>query len=765
MKKEMRSVGVSYPRHDALEKAMGTALYTDDIFMPGMVYGMILRSPHANARVKSLDVSKASELDGVLGILTPQDVTQRLYNCSGNPPSALIVPDEKILTMHPKCLGDRVCAVVAVSPDICEKALCLISVEYEVLPALMSIEDALKPDAKLVQPDISESNIMKTLVFPQGDIEKGFAEADYVFEETFYAQPIQHVAMEPTGCICDYKINGKVTIFSPSQTPYQERRILAELLDMNESDIRIIKPAMGSGFGARQQLHNQHVALLLSKLVKRPVKLMNTREEDMYASVTRHETKCTIKLGVMKDGTITTAHIKNYLNGGPYITHTPTVSAAAGRKFQYRAPNYLYEGISVYTNSPTAGAMRGYGNIQVVAGREVLIERIAYELGLDPIKMRLQNHVGVGDQFPAAGYDILSCGILECVNKAEEIKKAIETLEPQINNSEISEAWGYAFCCHSSGPSNKDGMSSAVVMANDDGSVTLSIGSADIGQGSQTIMGQIAAEELAVDYSAVYVSAADTANNPYDTGTFASGQTYVCGNAVSLACADMRKKIISALGILFEINSEEIKYEDGCYHFTSSCGEQKKLTFRSAVSALAFGMTGQVLIGSATYKALASPPPFAVCYAKASYNKKYNTVTLKDVIEVADVGTAINPESVKGQIEGGVGMGVGYALMENMEYDRYAKKTPSSDLLHYKVPLTVDMPRIHAAIAENSYEPTGPLGAKSVGELAQVPVAPAIINAVIKATGTPIVRMPLTQVYMPDGLRRDIVFGKGEISS
>lgn len=745
-----KQVGVSYPRHEGLQKAMGTAKYTDDLTPQNLAYGMILRSPYAHARVKSIDTSEAEKMEGVLCILTPKDVTQRLYNCSGNPPSGLIVPDEVILTDHPRCLGDRVCAIAARTKAQCEAAIRKIKVEYEVLPSTMSIEAALKEGAPPVREDFAKDNIMKKLVFEQGDVEKGFAQADQIFEQTFHTQPIAHVCMEPTGCVCQYGADDKITIWSPSQTPYQERRILAELFDRKESDIRIIKQTMGGGFGARQQVHNQHVGVLLSQRAKCPVKLMNTREEDMVASVTRHETVCTIKMGVKKDGTITGVHIKNYLNAGAYITHSPTVSAAAGRKFQYVTENYLYEGISIYTNSPTAGAMRGYGNIQVVSGREVLMTRIAKELGLDPIEFRMKNHIKDGGRFPAASYDIHSCGIEDCVRQAEELKAQIDAKDPLRNDDKTAEAWGVAFCCHSSGPSNMDGMSSAIVIANDDGSVTLSIGSADIGQGSETIMGQIAAEELGTTYAQVTVSAADTGVNPYDTGTFASGQTYVCGNAVTRACQDLRRKLAAALENYESLPEGSVRYEDGVYVLPKAEGEQR-LPFEQAVRHVAFGMKGLVLIGSASYKAVASPPPFAVCYAKASYNKETGAVRVKECIEIADVGTAINPESVKGQIEGGIAQGVGYAMCEDIEYDKRADKASSTDMLSYKVPLTLDMPNVYSGIARNVYEPSGPLGAKSIGELAQVPVAPAIVNAVCEATGLAIDSMPISRYLLPTG--------------
>ncbi|MCI6602677.1 MAG: molybdopterin-dependent oxidoreductase [Clostridiales bacterium] len=752
--KNNESVGNSFVRTDALDKTRGAAKYTDDLAFPNLAYGMILRSPYSHARVKKLDFSEASKVDGFLGYLTPDDVPQKLYNSSGNPPSALIIPDEKILTWEPLFAGDRVAAIVADSKSSCLQILESIRVEYEVLPGTMDVKTAMSKNAPIVHTELQDSNIMKHLVFTEGDVEKGFQEAEFIFEDTFSTQAIHQLYMEPTSCICQYENNGNITIWSPSQTLFQERRILAELLGKRENQIRIIKPQMGGGFGARQQLHSQHIGVLLSQLTGRPVKVLHTREEDIFASSTRHETECTIKMGVNKDGNIKAVHIYNLLNGGPYVTHTPTVAAAAGRKFQYHTENYRYDGISLYTNSPTAGAMRGYGNLQVVFGREVMLDRIARKLNLDPVGMRLKHHLHVGDHFPAADYDILSLDMEQLVQRAEAIKEKIDHFKPLCDNSEIKEAWGVSFSCHSSGPSNRDGMSSAVVMANDDGTFILSIGSADIGQGSETVMAQIAAETLQVPFECISVQAADTGTTPYDTGTFASGQTFVCGNAVKIACENLRKHLRTGLAKFFEKKENEIVEKEGLFIIHTKTG-LTQLTTREAVSKIAFGMKGTVIIGQGSYKALGSPPPFAVCYSRARYNKKFNSISITDIIEVVDVGTAINPEQVKAQVHGGVIIGYGFALMENIEFNRHVRKAQSSNLLHYKGPLSSDIPMVYTDIAEGIFEPSGPFGAKSVGELSAVPVAPAIVNSVVRASGREISSLPLSRFFSPPPFHLD----------
>ncbi|MDR1137404.1 MAG: molybdopterin-dependent oxidoreductase, partial [Synergistaceae bacterium] len=472
-------VGQSVVKNDAFSKVTGKARYTDDIDIPDLAWGLILRSPYAFCDVVSFDISDALKVEGVLGVLLPEDVPQRVFNCSGNPPSPLLIPDERVLTRHALCVGDRIAAVAATTLSSCQKAVQAIRVEYSVKKPMFSIREAVAENAPPIHPEISGNNIVHTIRASEGDVEKGLAESDFVLEERFATPAVQHTALEPTACVCDFSDGEFLTVWSSSQTIFQERRILSEIFEMPENKIRFIKPAVGGGFGARQQLHNQHVAALLSKKIGRPVKIVNTREEEMHASVTRHEAETEIRMGFMNDGTITACHIRTWFNTGPYVTHGPTVVAASSRKLQYAAKDYLFEGYTVYTNAPTAGAMRGYGNPQIVYGRELLINRAARKLGIDPIELRLQNHVKVGENFPSATYSITSCSIEDCVKKALDARAAIDALAGEAIGKKS--AWGVAFSCHTSGPSSKEGMSSAVIMVSDDGSIQLLIGSCDIG--------------------------------------------------------------------------------------------------------------------------------------------------------------------------------------------------------------------------------------------------------------------------------------------
>jgi CO/xanthine dehydrogenase Mo-binding subunit len=494
------------------------------------------------------------------------------------------------------------------------------------------------------------------------------------------------------------------------------------------------------------------VAALLSKRTRRPVKIINNREEEMMATTARHGSVCHVKAGVDKEGRLKAFHAKVYLNAGAYCTHTPIVLAAQSRKFQYRIPHYLYEGYGVYTNGPVAGAMRGYGNPQITFARERLMDKIAKELGIDPLQFRMMNHLEVGETIPAHTFPLRSCAIRECVDAGEKIRQEIEAREAKQTKQEgIIEAWGIAFACHTSGPSNNEGMSSCLILVNDDGSVHLATGSSDIGQGCETTFRQILAEELGINLNAIGMTAADTLHVPYDTGTFASSQIYVGGNAVRQAAQDVKLKVMAALGDHFNADPEKVCYENGQFKILMEKGDKVSFSLREAMTKISFGKKGTAVIGRSSFKAEESPLPFAVCWAKVTWDRVARTTQIRHIIEAVDVGTAINPEIVEGQVEGGISMGLGFAMMEQIEFDRRAEKPSSSDLLHYRMPTALDMPEIHVYVAKGSYEPTGPFGAKGVGELPAVPVAAAIANALSKATGEEIDDLPVSRAFNIDG--------------
>jgi CO/xanthine dehydrogenase Mo-binding subunit len=746
MKNVFNVVAKGFPRHESEDKVRGKAFYTDDLEMPGMVYGAILRSPYPRAKVVAIDASAARKIPGVVGILLPGDVPQKPYNCSGNPPSPLAIEDERVLTDHPLHVGDRIAAVAATSYELCQEALSLMSVQYEPLPPVFDLDQAISDDSPVLHPEISSNNIFSKIEADQGDVEKGFEQSDFLFEDVFQTPGIFHVCMETVACICDFKGEKDLVVWSNSQTPFQERRILSKLLDMPESSVRIIKPTMGGGFGSRQQLHNQVVGAFLSRLVKRPVKIVNTREEEMVGTCVRHASKCHVKLGVSKEGLIQAFSAEVYHNCGSYATHSPIVLAAQSRKVPYRVPHYRYLGYCVYTDYPVAGAMRGYGNPQLSFAREVLLDRAARRLKMDPVGIRMKNRIHNGDTVSGSPLVLQSCAIKECIEAGEAIRNRIDRAEKENTEEDARvQKWGMALAMHTSGASNNTGMSSAVILIHYDGSATLLTGSADMGQGSETALSQIVAEVLGIPLNDVRVTAADTRHTPYETGSFASSQAYVAGHAVNAAAMDVIDQIRVAMGTRYGLETGAIAFENRRFRFRTD-KKSVSMSFKEAVKKIHFGETGTVVTGSASFKASHSAPPFAACWAKVAFDPLTNRIEVRHVIEVADVGTPINRDIVTGQLEGGVAMGLGYALMEDLEMDRKLSKPLTNDLLACKIPSVMDMPEIHTHIVE-SYEPSGPLGAKSVGEMTVIPVAPAIVNAVVAATGKDINRLPLSKYF------------------
>ena len=730
------------PRLESIDKATGLGKYTDDLSMPNMAYAALVRSPHSHAKVLRIDTSEAETIPGYLGCALPEESPRAYFNCSGNPPSPLLMADEKVLTDEPLVLGDRVAIVAAETEAAARAAAEAVKVEYEIIAPMLDVKSALAPNAPALQPHIAPNNIVQRREVSQGDIAEGEAKSDIIVEDHFVTPPMQHTMIELTCCICDFSDGKHLTIYSCSQTVFQERRILAEIFGIKEVDVHIIKPLVGAGFGARQQLHAQHAAALISRKVGRPIKLLYSREEEFY-SVVRHASDVDLRIGVDKNGKMQFFDTTFRLNAGPYTTHTPTVVAAAARKLQYNVPNYSFVGLSVFTNHVTGGAFRGYGNTQLTFGREILMDRLAQRLNMDPVEFRLMNQVQVGQCFPCASIPVSSNGIEECARRCRQLQKEIDEKEPLVDNDEIRQAWGIAFSCHGSGPSSKEGLSGAVIMLNADATVHLLVGSADIGQGSETMECQIAAECLGIPLSNVQITAADTRLTPYNTGTFGSSQTFICGNAVKLACDDLKQKMIEQLRLIYPDckveEKEHIYYISGC--------EESKMNFEEAARKILFDPKGGVPIGVGSYKAAACPNPFAVCFVKAEYHKKLNALRLLDIIQVVDVGTPINRLTVAGQLEGGIAQGVGYALYERMEINPRSRRTLSTDFLHYRIPQMGDMPRTYVDMV-SSHDPYGPCGAKSVGELATVPVAPAIVNAARRASGMEISSLPLCDKFV-----------------
>ena len=623
--------------------------------------------------------------------------------------------------------------VVADTPEHARAAVKLVKIDYTELPGIYTMAEGVKADSYIVRTGRET-----------GDVEKCKAEAEIVkVRVSKDIQPQDHVCMEPVSAI-GYAKDGRVTVYACTQAPFEVRRMLAKNLAMDEENIRVVATPLGGGFGKKCDSFLEAPAAVAALCCDKPVKVTLTRQEDMIVTTRRHGYHTDYEIGFSKDGRFRYLDSFMFSDGGPYEAESygTLMTGCLMSGGPYIIPNVKVEGSAIRNNNLQGGAFRGYGNTQLTFGREILMDRLAQKLDMDPVEFRLMNHVQVGECFPCASIPVSSNGIEDCARRCQQIQKEIDEKEPLIDDENIRQAWGISFSCHGSGPSSKEGLSGAVVMLNADASVHLLVGSADIGQGSETMESQIAAECLGIPLSSVQITAADTGLTPYNTGTFGSSQTFICGNAVKLACDDLKKKMVEQLKVIY----------DGCtvkeknHRYYISGGEELELSFEDAARKILFDPKGSVPIGAGTYKALACPNPFSVCFVKAEYHKKLNAIRLMDIIEVVDVGTPINRLTVAGQLEGGIAQGVGYALYERMEINPRSRRTLSTDFLHYRIPQMGDMPRTYVDMV-NSHDPYGPHGAKSVGELATVPVAPAIVNAVRRASGIEINSLPLCDKF------------------
>lgn len=741
---KMREMKNAVRRIESASKATGSALYLDDMELTGMTYGGILRCPYPHARVISIDTSEAAAMPGVLAILTPENAPKAKFNVTGSLPSPILYEDQSVLTMHPRHEGDRIAAIAAEDPETLARALDAVKIEYEVLPATMTIEEAMT-DKRLIHPKFFDTNCFFHKLGTRGDVEEGFRKSDYIFEGTYHT-PTQHpIPMEVTSCIAHWDRDDKLTVWATTQVPYQDRRILAGIFGIPESDISCRRAAIGGAFGAREEMYNQDIAAALSHMLYRPVKIIHGRSEEMYATAVRHASFSKVKLGVSRDGELISYHQTMYTNAGCYCTHTPLVTSAPDRKMPYHMPYFRYDGIGVLTNAAVSGAFRGYGNPQASFARESLINEACRKMGWDPLKFRFDNVCKAGEKMH--GNKPLSSFPAEQVfSGGQKLRDEIDAIEGIRDDIDVKEAWGVALISHTSSISALEGLTSSAIICLPDGSVSLMTGTIDMGNGSETAMVQVCAEKLGMELCDVRHANLDTTSTPYNIGSYSSGQMYLTGNAVAQACEDVITKAGHALAEKY--GADEVPFVDGTFRIPGKV----PMRFKQAIVDLSDGGRGTFIMGSATAHLDDAPEPFALCLAKVAYYKKEHAIRLTHIIESVDVGRMMNPLIVKGQLEGAIQMGVGLALMEQVELDPVTQKYVTNNLLQYRNPLIGDMPDIHLFIAD-SYEPHSANGTKSAGELGIIAVAPAIAEAVRCATGEKVDRLPLSRQFMIKNLR------------
>jgi 4-hydroxybenzoyl-CoA reductase alpha subunit len=747
MEKELNVVGTRVPMLDAAQKVKGTALFTDDLVLSGMLHGKVLRSPLPHAKILHIDTSRAEKLPGVKGVVTGRDIPDRMYG---------IVPmakDEHALAREKvRYIGDDVAAVCAIDPEIAEEALGLISVDYEELPAVFDPLEAGKEGAPVIHEGV-KNNTSFFIKKEFGDVEKALAECDDVFEHSFYSQAVNHAPLEPHAALAQYDpLNGQLTVWSSTQIPFFLRRNLSNTLQLAESKVRIIKPKVGGGFGQKIDMFaKDFCAAWFAIRLGKPVKFVYEREEIFISTRQRHPMYITVKTGVKKDGTILAQKFQAVADGGAYNSTAPTMIALSCffLMIPYRVPNLIYEGSHVYTNKPVGGAMRGHGIPQARFAVERQLDIIADRIGVDPAEIRVKNSIHAGAPHPA-GFIINTCGF------SESVKKAADAIGWREKRGKLppGKGVGLAGASFPSGVSNMSHISSgAVVQLGRDGAVNVLTGAADIGQGAETVIGQIVAEELGVLIEDIRVTAADTGITPLDPGTFGSGVTVRAGNAARLAALSAKQKLLQFVAEKLEANAADLVAKDRKIFVKGS--PDRGLTLAEALKGYQYADLPMPIVGRGSWMAPASEPTtlfkedgnFAPNYsfmtqaAEVEVDLHSGRVKLLKMVTAHDCGRPINPMLVEGQLEGSVVGGMGQALYEDVIVEKGQVMNPS--FLDYGFPTFLEMPEIEA-IEVVTDDPIGPFGAKEAGEGTQLSPAPAIVNAVYDAIGIDFMELPLT---------------------
>jgi 4-hydroxybenzoyl-CoA reductase subunit alpha len=756
MKKDLNVVGTRAPMLDAAQKAKGSALFTDDLVLPGMLYGRVLRSPLPHAKILNIDTSKAVKLPGVKGVVTGSEIPDRQYGIVPKARDEYALAKDKV-----RYIGDDVAAVCAIDPEIAEEALELIRVDYEELPAVFNPLESKKEGAPQIHEGI-KNNTSFAMYKEFGDVEKAFAECDAIYEDTFFSQAVNHAPLEPHAALAQFDpLNGELTLWSSTQIPFFLRRNLSSTLQIPESKVRVIKPKVGGGFGQKIDMFaKDFCAAWFAMRLGRPVKFVYDREEVFISTRQRHPMVISVKTGMKKDGTILAQKFLAHADGGAYNSTAPTMIALSCffLMIPYKVPNLIYEGYHVYTNKPVGGAMRGHGIPQARFAVERQLDMIAERLNLDPAQVRIKNSIHAGEPH-AAGFIINTCGFSDSVQKAAE---AIGWQQKR-GKLPLGKGVGLAGASFPSGVSNMSHISSgAVVQVGRDGAVNVLSGAADIGQGAETVISQIVAEELGVPLADIRITAADTGITPLDPGTFGSGVTVRAGNAARLAALAAKQKLFNFLAEKLEANVADLVAKDRRIFVKGS--PEKGLTFLEALKAYQYADLPMPIVGRGSWMAPATEPTtlfkedgnFAPNYsfmtqaAEVEVDLLTGRVKLVRMVTAHDCGRPINPMLVEGQLEGSVVGGMGQALYENVIVDKGQVMNPS--FLDYGFPTFLEMPEIEAIEVETD-DPIGPYGAKEAGEGTQLSPAPAIVNAIYDAIGVDFLELPITAEKILDALK------------
>jgi len=753
----MNVVGESIPRLDAREKVSGSAQYIADLYRPGMLHGAILGSPHAHARIKSYDARAAKQLPGVVSVLTGADLKGGKFGP--------FIKDETVLAIGKvRYVGEPVCIVAAENERTARRAALMIEVEYEELPAVLTPAEAMAESAPHVHEEnesyfrVHETscggNLAWSTSFSEGDVDRAWSECDLIVEGEFETQAQAHVAIEPCGALAEIDAAGRVTLWSANQSVFRVQANVCEALCLSMSKLRCMTPRVGGGFGNKMEMHVQAMTAALAIDSGRPVKLILTREEDFEIVRHRHPYRIRAKSGAKRDGTLVAREVNIIVDCGAYGDDSPGVMGFSllMARGPYRIPNVRATGQLYYTNKIRFGAFRGFGNPQVSFATEIQIGELPNKIGMDALDLRLKNATRKGDSWVGGG-PVHSDGFASCLKavreSAEWDRRSTLVASPGTRRS-----LGLACSSHISGLLS----TGAIIRVLEDGTVVLNTGAVDIGQGSDTVLSQICADSLQIPIDRVIIGSPDTDSSPYNWGTTASRVTYMVGRAIVTAAAEVEKKLKAHAADIFECSPEDLTLRPGGKIGIVGIPD-RELSFQD-LSLRAHWAVGGPVMGSASLmydqktidpkRTVAKGVPFpqigvfsfSAIICDVEIDEATGKTTVREAWSACDVGKAINPGSVEGQIQGGFVQGLGFALCEEVVWEGAKIANPS--LMDYKVPTTLDAsPKIHALLVEDP-EPDGPFGAKGIGEIPICAVAPAIVNGIAGACGCRLRQLPAT---------------------
>ncbi|WP_270779051.1 xanthine dehydrogenase family protein molybdopterin-binding subunit [Holdemanella biformis] len=747
----MNSVGKGVIKKDAMALVTGQPVYCDDLAPKDCLIVKLLRSPHAYAKIKSIDTSIAKRIPGIEAVYTYEDVPTSRFTLAGQSYPEPSPYDRRILENVVRYVGDEVAIVAGANEDCVDRALKAIKVDYEVLEPLLDFEKSIdntiviheEEDYKClceIGNDVKR-NIVSSGESVVGDVDAVLKECDVVLERDYHTKANAQAMMETMRSYCYIDTYGRLNCVSSTQIPFHVRRILSNALEIPKSKINVIKPRIGGGFGAKQTACCEIFTAFVTWKLKKPSKIVYTREETFAASNSRHEMKMHVRIGATKDGTIEAIDLYTLSNQGAYGEHGPTTIGLAGHKSlplynHVKASRFTYD--VVYTNTMRAGAYRGYGATQGQFAVESIINELADELNMDPCEIRFKNMTRENEVLSQYyNEELNACALDRCLEKAMEM---IDYKNKPLRRDmgDFVRGLGVSLSMQGSGISGLD-VGSVEIKLQDDGFYTLSIGATDMGTGCDTILAQMVAECMDCDVDQVVTSSLDTDHAPYDTGSYASSTTYVTGMAVVKACEKLRNSILEAAAGFFNVDKEDIEFDGKKINTLDHAHEMSLAEFADTCFN---GGIAKALIASDSHMSPTSPPPFMVGIAEVDVDKLTGEIKVHDYVSVVDCGTVINPNLARVQAEGGIVQGIGMALSEDITYSNEGKMR-NRNFLQYKLPTRVDVPSVRVEF-ESSYEDNGPFGAKSIGEVVINTPTSAIASAIKHATGVQVRTLPIT---------------------